>query len=88
MKDGRAELPCDIQPPDSNDKVPTPIMSAILLVLRVKDCYEIYACTMMHNNLLLTSPTMVVWIQVHLVPLEKGVDGDDDDDFGDADDDV
>ena len=31
---------------------------------------------------------MVVWIQVHLVPLEKGVDGDDDDDFGDADDDV
>ena len=82
MKDGRAELPCDIQPPDSNDKVPS--MAAILLVLKVKDCYEIYACTMMHNNLLLTSPT----IQVHLVPLEKGVDGDDDDDFGDADDDV
>lgn len=82
MKDGRAELPCDIQPPDSNDKVPS--MAAILLVLKVKDCYEIYACMMMHNNLLLTSPT----IQVHLVPLEKGVDGDDDDDFGDADDDV
>ena len=59
-------------------------MAAILLVLKVKDCYEIYACMMMHNNLLLTSPT----IQVHLVPLEKGVDGDDDDDFGDADDDV
>ena len=82
MKDGRAELPCDIQPPDSNDKVPS--MAAILLVLKVKDCYEIYACMMMHNNLLLTSPT----IQVHLVPLEKGVDGDDDDDFGDADDNV
>ena len=82
MKDGRAELPCDIQPPDSNDKVPS--MAAILFVLKVKDCYEIYACMMMHNNLLLTSPT----IQVHLVPLEKGVDGDDDDDFGDADDDV
>ena len=70
MKDGRAELPCDIQPPDSNDKVPS--IAAILLLLKVKD------------NLLLTSPT----IQVHLVPLEKGVDGDDDDDFGDADDDV
>ena len=82
MKDGRAELPCDIQPPDSNDKVPS--MAAILFVLKVKDCYEIYACMMMHNNLLLTSPT----IQVHLVPLEKGVDGDDDDDFGDADDNV
>ena len=80
MKDGRAELPCDIQPPDSNDKVPS--MAAILLVLKVKDYYEIYACMMMHNNLLLTSPT----IQVHLVSLEKSVD--DDDDFGDADDDV
>ena len=36
VKDGRAELPCDIQPPDSNDKVLT--MFAILLSITIQDC--------------------------------------------------
>ena len=36
VKDGRAELPCDIQPPDSNDKVPSPkMMMMIMLVMLV-----------------------------------------------------
>ena len=33
VKDGRAELPCDIQPPDSNDKVPSPKMMMMMKML-------------------------------------------------------
>ena len=33
VKDGRAELPCDIQPPDSNDKVPSPKMMMMMMLV-------------------------------------------------------
>ena len=35
VKDGRAELPCDIQPPDSNDKVPSPKMMMMMMMMLV-----------------------------------------------------
>ena len=38
VKDGRAELPCDIQPPDSNDKVQ--MMIAIFLCITIQDCCD------------------------------------------------